>query len=362
MHRVRHSIASILLILLIPGSAGLGGDAPNDPYDEVVEALAQGRHWYAKRLLSRIERRTAKEPVMVLLAARADAGRGAWSQVVRRLNGAGWLDSLDFGDGRFLAARAWLEVDRYDRALEQYDEFLSYSIERTPRALAEIGRARALAGLGHTGQAADAYGNAMSLLPDLAPWLAVRVAESLAGSGDTAAVRRHLKDAGAIPLWRRARARAEAHYAAGDRDRAATLFLRAANDTRERARAAELRTQAVRILLEDADTAAATRVARTAVRLGSGSARAAADLLVLMPGLRATDHLYLARVYERSGHRTHAVTQYREYMARARLSRAERRRLRMKMGELLFRARWYTAAIDELEALQSTQCACASAQ
>lgn len=350
MSRTKISIASLLVVFLIPVSAGPETTPPSDPYAEVIEALAQGRHWYARRLLSRLDRREADEPAAALLAGRADAGRAAWSQVIRTLDSATWLDAFAFGEGRALLAKGWLQRGRYDRALEHYSAFLGYSIERRPRAMAEIGRALALAELGQPEAAAAAYERAAELLPELAPWLGIRAAESVAPSADTAAVRRYLEVAALIPLWRRSLALAEANYAAGNRASSATQLLRAANSAGG-SRAAELRTRAARVFLESGDTTAAKRVLRLAVRSTPASAREAADLLVLLPQLTTSDHLRLARVYERSGYRVHAVNQYREYMAGARLSKTARQRLEMKVGELLFRARWYTAAIDELEAL-----------
>ncbi len=344
-----------LLIVLAPATVGPGDVVRDDPLDEVAEALDQGRHWYATRLLRDLSRRVNGTPQAALLAARADAGRGAWQAVVDRIDSASWLDSIGYGEGRALLARARLETGDPDRALQHYRAFLSYSLERTPRAIAEIGRARSLEGLGRPEEAAEAYTRAAEIAPELGPWSSMRAAELLAESGDTLRVHELLKSAIGVPLYRRTHARVTAHLQAGDRLGALQLLLDAASAPEAARHASELRTRAARLLLEDGDSAAAVGILQAAIQARPAWARESAELLSQFPDLSASDHLLLARAFERSRAPRPAARQYQAYLERERLPVGERQALQLKVGELLFRAGAYFAAIDELERLAAAR-------
>ena len=339
------------LVLTTPALVGGGDPVRDDPLAEVAEALDQGRHWYAAELLRNLDGEDRSSPEASLLAARADAGRRAWEQVVRRLESAAWLDSLSLGEGRALLARAQLETGRFGPALDSYRVFLGYSIERTPRALAEIGLARALAGIGQTEEAAAAFTRASESMPEIEPWSSIRAAESLAPLGDTAAVRNFLDRARGISFYRRTLAEVTAHEAAGDREGALHLLLDAADSPAAGGRSADLRARAARIHLEAGDTAAARGTLRTAVRTQPRGAREAAGLLAQLPGLSAEDHQRLGLAFEKSGAAALAAAQYQEYLRLRNLSASERQKLQLKIGELLYRGRAYFAAVDELDQL-----------
>lgn len=350
MRVVRYCLAALLIAVF--SAYAWRGDVPrDDPLDEVAEALAQGRHWYATRLLRKLDGPKRGRPEATLLAARAEAGRGAWAAVTRRLESAAWLDSISFGEGRALLARAWLEVGHHERAVRDFEIFLAYSVERTPRAIAEVGLARALTALRQGRAAAAAYERAAKFAPELAPYLAIRAAESLAPTADTAGVRRQLERAEGVPVPRRALAEARAQQEAGDVNGALRVLLKAAATPGAGDWSADLRTRAARILLEAGDTAAARGALRTAIRTRPGAARQAADLLASLPGLRAEDRLDLGHSYERSGARAQAASQYREYLRATRLGRKDRDQMWLKIGRQLFRARAYSSAIRELEQL-----------
>lgn len=354
MHRSGACLAS-LLILLAPTHAGPEGTVRDDPLERVAQALDQGRHWYATRLLRDLDGRDRGSPEATLLAARAEAGRGAWEAVARRLQGVAWLDSVGYGEGQALLARARLETGRYEPAAASYRTFLGYSIERLPRTLAEIGLARALEQLGQATEAAAAWARAAEYAPALEPWSAIRAAEALAAQGDTAAVRRLLDRAGDVPLYRRTLARVTGHERAGDRAGALHILLDAADAPDVGNRAADLRTRAARLQLEEADTAAARQTLRAAVRLTPRSALAAAELLSGLPGLSASDHLRLAQAFEKSGAPSQAAQEYQLYLKAVSVSTSERQRLQLKIGELLLNGGAYFAAIDELERLVASE-------
>lgn len=327
-------------------AAGLHVDRA-DPVEEATRALAEGRYWHASRLLEKVE---GARPPTIVLAARADAGRGAWTEVVRRLEPQVWIDSVESGLGRALLARAWLETGHHERAARNFEIYLRYALGREARAYAEIGLARALASLGRGHEAATAYARGSELLPPLEPWLALRAAEGLASTGDTAAVRERLERASGTPVWRQAAARAESQTRAGDEGAAVQTLLNAAV-TVPAEKATPLRVSAARIQLQRNDSASARSILRAALEGISSESLDAADLLSSLPGLTATDHLALGRAYERAGAPARAVPEYRAYLARGRPSVATRLKMQVQIGELLMNTGAPSAAIRELESV-----------
>jgi soluble lytic murein transglycosylase len=356
MRRARLYVASLLMAIVTAAPTWPPGPPDiDDTIAEVEQALDQGRHWYAAQLLRKLNGAALATPEGVLLAARADAGRNAWRHVVRRLAGAAWVDSLDGGIGRALLARGRLETGQYGRAVTDYMVFLGYSVERQPRALAEIGLARSLDALGRADEAAAAYMRAAQAVPDLRPWSAVRAAESLTATGDTATVRALLEEATAVPFSRRTDAVAAAYEAAGDYTGAARVLQAAASSGNAGSHAGALRAQAATLLLEEGDTAAAARALRTAVRSQPRGSRDAAELLSGLPDLSADDHLKLAEAFDRSGAPRQAAAEYGKYLEMKDVSRSERQRLQLKIGELLFRGGSNYASIRTLQALVESE-------
>jgi soluble lytic murein transglycosylase len=343
------------LIVAAPGSLGPEMPDRDDPLREAAAALRQGRHWYATRLLRDLDGDSRASPEAVLLAARADAGRSAWSSVVRRLESTTWLDSVSYGDGRALLAHARLEIGDYESAAAGYRLFLSYSIEVRPRALAELGLARSLASLGRAAEAVEAYSRAAQFAPEIEAWTSFLSAEALAAGGDTAAVRRLLEAAPGVPFHRRVDVEAMAYEAAGDRPGVLRILLEAADAPAAGSGSAGFRARAAILLLEEGDTAAARGTLRTAVRVTPRGALEAAELLSELPGLTAADHVRLARVFESSRARGHAAREYRSYLEAANVSKSERQKLDLKIGELLFNSGSNFAAIDQLEQLVATK-------
>jgi soluble lytic murein transglycosylase len=344
-----------LLAASVPGFFGdgealreeRGGD---DPLVQVARALDQGRHWYAAQLLRNLDGAERQNPEALLLAAKADAGRGAWPSVARRLASEAWLDSIGSGAGRFLISRAWLETGRHEAAAEGYRAYLDYASKRADRARAEVGLARALAGLGEHDAAAAAYVRAADLSPRIAPWLRLRAAEDLALGGDTAAVLGLLSQSADHPQ-RRLQARVTAYASAGATDRAADLLIEAAAAPSTKSRSADLRASAARIFLQRGDSARARSTLRRAVSVQPSAALDAAQILSGLPDLTVEEHRLLGRAFERSGAPLEAVRHYRAHMAGQPLSPTERQRLQLKIGELLFRGGSYFIAVDELEQL-----------
>jgi soluble lytic murein transglycosylase len=353
MRRTRLYAAS-LFVASVLGAVALHARDPDDPLAEVEQALVQGRHWYAAQLLRRLDSDALGTPEGALLAARADAGRGAWQRVVGRLSGTTWLDSISYGEGRALLARGRLETGQYGRAVNDYIAFLGYALEREPRALAEIGLARAMDALGRAEEAAAAYGRASATMPSLDPWSAIRSAESLAGIGDTAAVAELLDRATDAPLSRRTEAAATAYERAADLEGAVRVLLEAARSKSAGNDAGVFRARAAKHLLATGDTASAMRALRTAIRSQPRHSREAAELLSILPGVGADDHLNLAVAFERSGAPRQAAEEYRKYLDLTDVPQSESKRLQLKIGELLFRGGSYYASIRNLQALVET--------
>lgn len=349
--RTAELIFASLLVTVVPASVGPGAAVRDDPLSRVREALEQGRHWQASRLLEEIEPLDAPGPEAVLLAARADAGRGIWRRVAERLHDQPWLDTVANGEGRALLARAWLETDAHARAVLAYRTFLDYSMERRPRALAEIGLGRALESAGQPREAAAAYRRAGLTLPALKPWVSLRAAEALAEIGDTSAVRGFLAQTEDISGLRRQLALIRAYEQAGDAEGALTRLLNVADDRSAAERRGELYARAARIHLARGDTATAAGTLRTAIRLDPSHALASAELLFELPGLTDDDYADLARAFDRSRAPGDAARAYRRLMQSRPTGRSDGWRTRLKIGELHFRAGQYWMAIEELEKL-----------
>jgi len=338
-----------LLIAVAPTSVGTRGAMDDDPLNEARQAVEQGRHWHATRLLRDLARTSEVGPEATLLAARADAGRGAWDDVARRLEGQPWLDSLAFGEGRALLARARLERGDNLGAVVAFEAFLDYAIERRPRVLAELGLARALERLDQGPEAAAAYQRAALAMPSLRPWTAIRAAEELAQTGDTVAVRAALVDVDYS--HRRRMTEVEAYQQAGNSHAALDLLLDAADTPSGSRRRGELHARAARIQLDWGDTTAAIGTLRGAIRVAPSYSREAAELLAELPERSAADYLAIARALDRSGAPAPAARAYQRYLTMSSPAAQERVRLQLKIGELQFRAGQYWLAIEGLERL-----------
>ncbi|UCF20439.1 MAG: transglycosylase SLT domain-containing protein [Gemmatimonadota bacterium] len=349
MRRYWVYLVGLVLILTAPGTVDPESAVGDDPLSAAARALEQGRPWHASRLLRELDDSQRGTPDATLLAARAAAGRGAWSAVIERLEAATWLDSIKGGAGRALLARAFLETGDPERAAENFRTHLAYANDQ-PRAIAaQLGLARSLASLDRP-EAAAAFLQAAESYPALDPWMAIRAAESVAPHGDTATVQALASRASSVPLERLATAAATAHLKAGDVRGAARVLLESAS-AMPRGPAANLRARAAQLLLLDSDTAVARGVLRTTIKAAPGSALQAAEILSSLPGLDSSDYRLLARAYERSGAPGPAASHYERYLELTQLSRPERQRLQLKIGDLKFQAGYYHAAITELERL-----------
>src|SRR5687767_4602904 len=158
-----------------------GALAPPPARDSVLvnatAALQNGQPWRAAQILEPVLRdSTQRTPERVLLAARAAAAWGGWSQVNRLLSREPWLDSKFDGLGHELLARA--ATARREDTLVLLHARLAARATRNPheQGVRQVLLARAFDRMDSLDRAASAYTEAASLLLDVADWLRLRAA------------------------------------------------------------------------------------------------------------------------------------------------------------------------------------------
>ena len=140
-------------------------------------ALQNGQPWRAAQILEPVLRDSAQRtPQRVLLAARAAAAWGGWSQVDRLLGREPWLDTRFDGLGRELLARA-ATARREDTVVLRHAR-LAVGATSNPhdQGVRRVLIARALDRMDSLDRAASEYTAAAALLPDVADWLYLRAA------------------------------------------------------------------------------------------------------------------------------------------------------------------------------------------
>lgn len=338
---------------LAPRAAAVPAKVASYPVPpDVAELLRQGRNWRAARLL-RERVKPDSDPGLVLLAARAEAGWGGWSNVRSLLDGKPWLSSTEQGEGWYLLGRAREEASDWAGAAEAYGRALSASTQAPVpewRAVAELRNGLVLLRAGHVDQGVAALERLRARVPAASGWASVLAAEALVERGDTARVRALVGDGVPESPLRSQRARIQAYRAARDpraAHAAALAFRQRAADTAVRA---ELGTLAAQAALALGDTASARRELREAMAdaPSSGAAVDAARTLLALPHLSADDHLSAAVVYDRNGNAARAADEYRAWMSAGGGTAAQRLDVRMRMGRALFAAGRYRETIDVL--------------
>jgi soluble lytic murein transglycosylase len=320
---------------------------------DVAEMLRQGRHWTAARLL-RERVKPESEPGLVLLAARAEAGWGGWSNARGLLEGKPWLDRVERGDGWFLLARAREEAGDRAGAIDAYARYLAASPASGEwRGVAELRYGLLLLRAGRINEGVPALQRLGSRTPAIRGWTRLLAAEALVSRGDTAWVRSLIGDGVDDAPLRSYRARISAARAANDPRgaRALALALRSrASDPADRAALGVLAAQAG---IAAGDTAAARTELRRAIAdaSASGSAVDAARVLSGIRGLGADDHFAIAVVYERNGNPARAADGFRAWLASGAGTPEVRRDITLRMGRALFAAGRYPQAADALSGL-----------
>jgi len=317
--------------------------------------LGSDRPWRAA-LAMRMYLEAVDDPTPhdLLLAARAEAGWGAWGEAGALLERIPALDTHEEGLGVFLLGRARDEEGDAQGAAEAYRVFLTMS----PGA-GEMGEARAAARL-RLGLALLRTGDRESARAELlvvregageaSAWIGLLEADALAVRGDTAAVRQAVagfdSGFGGLRGWRaRIRAAREAGDLAGARARA--------NEARGWARTDATRSEflvaAARAALEMGDDAAGRADLRSAIALGAAgpAAREAAELLT-RGSMSSADHLAVARVNSAQGLHQEAVDGYRRWLEAGSGTPPERAEVHMEHANALFYAERYDEVSEAL--------------
>jgi soluble lytic murein transglycosylase len=163
--------------------------AQSDVLRSASAAIDSGHPWRATQLLSPVLRDPAKKSsAALLLAARAAADWGGWSEVDKLIGRESWLDSQFEGKGRELLTRSALERDVDTTALRYAKSALTSAKSQATRATRLVLLARALERNNYFDSAAAAYARAADSFRPIRDWLRLRVAGSVSDSAKRAAM------------------------------------------------------------------------------------------------------------------------------------------------------------------------------
>lgn len=152
-----------------------------------------------------------------LLAARAAIAWEGWSEAIRVLDGAAWLDPAAAGESAAFLARARLERGDLDDALADARRAIGFAADDSSRGERQLLLARIHELAGRSDSAAPHYLAAARDLGLVAGWLRLRAASNLADSAARAELYTRVNDptaAARIP-WAEAQARERAGDLAG---------------------------------------------------------------------------------------------------------------------------------------------------
>lgn len=291
----------------------------SDPiFDSARAEVEAGRYWHASRLLrSTGDAAEGRSPSETLLLARADAGWRNWSGVVRALEGAGWLDDLEEGEGRRLLARGLEAAERWAVAADNFrlyrrnaegEERLGPETSREARAAARAGRRQAALEAIRVGEAASA---------ELAGWTALEIAEWISGHGEVARVAEllpwiQLDSAAFDAAWE---VEGRTFLAAGDTTRALDVFRRIleTQTSSERRGWAFSTIGAVSLAQNDSADAQEAFQASLAVHPRGESGARAAKALIEMGNMDRDLALLAGQTLDRVGDSRGSLRAYRTY-------------------------------------------------
>ena len=322
---------------------------------DIAELLRQGRYWAAARRL-RGQVKADSEPGLVLLAARAEAGWGGWSNARTLLEGKPWLDRVEQGEGWFLLARAREEAGDQAGALDAYARYLAASPASPAgewRAVAELRYGLVLLRSGRVDDGVAALQRLGTHAPAGQGWARLLAAEALVPRGDTARVRSLVGNGVGEAMLRSQRARISAAREANDPRGARSIALAFRDRAAGPADRAALAVLAAQAGLAAGDTAAARTELRQAMADAPGSTAAvdAARTLLALRGLTADDQLAIALAYDRGGNPGRAADGYRAWLAAGGGAPETRRDVTLRMGRALFAAGRFRETAEALGGL-----------
>lgn len=339
--------ASAVPVLVAAGAGRNPGPGDTDIPASALDALGEGRHWRASRILQDyLAAQKDTSPATVLLAAEAAAGWGDWSTVASLLEARPWLDDVGGGRGWWLLGRSHDADAAWDTAERDYARYLEVAATTSrDRGLTRLRRARALDRAGAAGEALKAYAAAAADLPQLRDWIAIFAAETAAGQGDTAMVAARLAQAGTLAADRGWRLVASARLTALDSAGAAAELRAAATSRPAATDRAEAWERLGRLALAAGDTADAKDAFGRAMRTASRSVAAidAARAMSELP-LDAEASLAVGRLYLRHGNLDRAMDGLKAYLDADAGTPTQRLDVRMDYAGALFRAGRYSEA------------------
>jgi soluble lytic murein transglycosylase len=317
--------------------------------------LATDRPWRAARVMRSYLAVHATVPAEHrLLAARAEAGWGAWPEALALLEDVPALDTHAHGIGLYLLARARDEAGDAAGAAEAYRAFLALSAPAgelmAERAAARLRLGLALLRTGDHAVARRELAAAEAQAGGARVWLELLEADALAHVGDTAAVREAVAThSDGVPGLRAWRARIEAARRSGDLAGARALANQARAWARTDATRSEFLVTAARAAIEMGDDAAGRAALRGAIDRGAAGPHARAAAALLREGaMSPADHLAVARVYRAQGLHVEAIDGYRRWLASRSGTAAERNAVHLEHANALFYAHRYEDVAEAL--------------
>ena len=208
------------------GIAAILAAAQVDELRDAQAALDAGHPWRATQTVSPLLRDPARRlPAAVLLAAKAAAGWGGWSEVDRLLAKEPWIDAQFDGEARELLTRSAFERGADTAALSNARAALRAAKAADTRAQRLVLLARALERNNQFDSAAAAYARASNSFRPVRDWLLLRAAGSESDSAKRVALFSNVKLAVAKPriAWTDAQTRERFGDAIGAASRYATL-------------------------------------------------------------------------------------------------------------------------------------------
>ena len=378
----RTALVLVVATSAVPGASscsedqGSAGEVPGDVEQAVagMEAeempvrarafLATDRPWSAARVMREYLLSFPEAPPdLRLLAARAEAGWGAWDRALDLLEGISSLETYGGGIGVFLVARARDDAGDVEGAIEAYRDFLALpgspgELEEE-RGAADLRLALALLGAGKHAAGDSALAHAYERAGRASVWLDVLRADVLAAAGDTARVRAVVQglDDG-IPGLRARRARIAAARRAGDVAGARALANAGRGWARTSATQAEFLVEAAKLAIEMGDIARGRAALRGAIDRASGSAHAREAAALLREGdMTPPDDLAVARVYRAQGLNEESLEGFRAWLDAGAGSAGERAAVRLEYATALFYALRFQEALQALEPIQGVSAA-----
>jgi soluble lytic murein transglycosylase len=298
-----------------------------------------------------------------VLAARAEAGWGAWDRALGLLEGVPSLETYDGGLGLFLLARAREATGDVPGGIEAYRRFLAYPVAAgsldEERDAAELRLALALLRSGRPQAADSAFAPLYASAGNATTWLDILRADALAEGGDSAAVRTLVEPyEDGMPGLLAWRARIAAAHRAGDVAGARSLANRARGWARTEATRAEFLVRAAELAIAMGDTARGRDALRGAIERAAGSPYARRAAALLADGeLAPADHLAIARALRSQGLNEESQEGFRAWLAAGVGSAGQREAVRIEYATALFYAQRFGEAMVALDPVSGSNTA-----